>query len=55
LLPDYCAALTEQARETVDVPAKGKQPARKATVAMRYPRVSPAWLAQTKRWMARSA
>jgi len=40
LLPDYCAALTEQARETVDVPAKGKQPARKATVAMRYGPVS---------------
>jgi hypothetical protein len=36
LLPDYCAALPEQARETIDVPAKGKQPARKATVAMRY-------------------
>jgi hypothetical protein len=35
LLPDYCAALPEQARETIDVPAKGKQPARKATVAMR--------------------
>ena len=33
LLPDYCAALPEQARETIDVPAKGKQPARKATVA----------------------
>jgi hypothetical protein len=32
LLPDYCAALPEQARETIDVPAKGKQPARKATV-----------------------
>jgi hypothetical protein len=30
LLPDYCAALPEQARETIDVPAKGKQPARKA-------------------------
>jgi hypothetical protein len=24
LLPDYCAALPEQARETIDVPAKGK-------------------------------
>jgi Transposase DDE domain len=32
LLPDHCAALPEQARETIDVPAKGKQPARKATV-----------------------
>jgi hypothetical protein len=40
LLPDYCAVLTEQARDTVDVPAKGKQPARKATVAMRYGPVS---------------
>ncbi len=40
LLPDYCAALPEQARETIDVPAKGKQPARKATVAMRYGPVS---------------
>jgi Transposase DDE domain len=36
LLPDYCAGLPEQARETIDVPAKGKQPARKATVAMRF-------------------
>ena len=35
LLPDFCAALPEQARETIDVPAKGKQPARKATVAIR--------------------
>jgi hypothetical protein len=40
LLPDYCAALPEQARETIDVPAKGKQPARKATVAMRFGPVS---------------
>ena len=40
LLPDYCAALPEQARETIDVPAKGKQPAREATVAMRYGPVS---------------
>ena len=36
LLPEHCAALPEQARETIEVPAKGKQPARKATVAMRY-------------------
>ena len=36
LLADHCAALPEQARETIDVPAKGKQPARKATVAMRF-------------------
>jgi hypothetical protein len=40
LLPDYCAALPEQARETIDVPAKGKQPARKATVAMRFGPIS---------------
>jgi hypothetical protein len=24
LLPDHCAGLPEQARETIDVPAKGK-------------------------------
>jgi len=35
-LEDYCAALPEQARETIVVPAKGKQPARKAAVAMRF-------------------
>jgi hypothetical protein len=40
LLPGYCAALPEQARETIDVPAKGKQPARKATVAMRFGPIS---------------
>jgi Transposase DDE domain len=40
LLPDHCAALPEQARETIDVPAKGKQPARKATVAMRFGPIS---------------
>src|SRR6202521_4822143 len=34
------SALPQQARETIDVPAKGKQPARKATVAMRYGPVS---------------
>jgi hypothetical protein len=32
----HCAALREQARETIDVPAKGKHPARKATVALRF-------------------
>jgi hypothetical protein len=32
----HCAALPEQARETIDVPAKGKNPARKATVALRF-------------------
>jgi hypothetical protein len=36
LPPDYCAVLPEQAREMIDVSAKGKQPARKATVAMRF-------------------
>ena len=35
-LATLCAALPEQARETVDVPAKGKHPARKATVALRF-------------------
>jgi hypothetical protein len=39
-LPDYCASLPEQARETIDVPAKGNQPARKATVALRFGPVS---------------
>jgi Transposase DDE domain len=32
----HCAELREQARETIDVPAKGKHPARKATVALRF-------------------
>jgi hypothetical protein len=36
LLPDYCASLPEQAREMIDVPVKGKQPARSATVALRF-------------------
>jgi hypothetical protein len=36
LLPGYCTALPEQARDTIDVPAKGKQPARQATVALRF-------------------
>jgi hypothetical protein len=40
LLPEYCAALPEQARETIDVPARGNQPARKAVVAMRFGPVS---------------
>jgi len=40
LLPDYCAGLPEQARETIAVPAKGKQPARTATVALRFGPVS---------------
>jgi len=32
----HCAALCEQSRETIDVPAKGKHPARKALVALRF-------------------
>jgi hypothetical protein len=40
LLPDYCARLPEQARETIEVPARGNQPARQATVAMRFGPVS---------------
>jgi len=40
LLPDYCDGLAEQARETIEVPAKGKQPARTATVALRFGPVS---------------
>jgi hypothetical protein len=40
LLPEHCVALSEQARETIDVPAKAKQPAREATVAMRFGPVS---------------
>jgi hypothetical protein len=38
LLPDHRASLPEQARETIDVPAKGNQPAREATVALRFAR-----------------
>ena len=36
VLPDYCAGLAEQARHTVEVPAKGSKPARRATVALRF-------------------
>lgn len=36
LLPNHCAKLPEQARDVIDVPARGKQPARKATVALRF-------------------
>lgn len=39
-LGDHCVALSEQSRELVDVPAKGKQPARKTTVATRFGPVS---------------
>jgi len=40
LLPAFCATLAEQARDTIDVPAKGKQAARQATVALRFGAVS---------------
>lgn len=40
LLADYCDALAEQARETITVAAKGSQPARTATVAIRFAPVS---------------
>ena len=40
LLPDYCARVPEQARETINVPAKAGQPAREATVALRFGPVS---------------
>jgi len=36
LLSEYCAALPEQARESIAVPAKGKQPARQATAALHF-------------------
>jgi Transposase DDE domain len=36
LLPDYCSSLPERARQTIDVPAKGNHPGRKATVALRF-------------------
>lgn len=36
LLPAHCAALPEQGRDTIDVPPKGGQPARRATVALRF-------------------
>ena len=36
LLPEHCAALPEQARETIEVPPRGKQKARQATVAVRF-------------------
>jgi len=40
LLAEHCAALPEQARDPIDVPAKGKQPARQAVVALRFSAVS---------------
>ena len=36
LLPAHCASLPEQGRETIEVPAKGEQKARHATVALRF-------------------
>jgi hypothetical protein len=36
VLPGHCAALPEQARESVDIAAKGTQPARTATVAWHF-------------------
>jgi hypothetical protein len=36
LLPEHCAALPEQGRETIEVPPKGGQKARQATVALRF-------------------
>ena len=36
LLPESCAALPEQGRETIEVPPKGSQKARQATVAVRF-------------------
>jgi Transposase DDE domain len=36
LLPEHCAGLSEAGRETIEVPPKGKQKARQATVALRF-------------------
>ena len=36
LLPAHCAQLPEQGRETIEVPPKGQQKARRATVALRF-------------------
>jgi Transposase DDE domain len=36
LLPAHCASLPEQGRETIEVPPKGKQRTRQATVALRF-------------------
>jgi hypothetical protein len=35
-LPAYCAALAQAGRATIDVPPKGRQKARQATVALRF-------------------
>jgi len=40
LLPAHCDGLPEQGRETIEVPPKGSQPARKALVALRFDAIS---------------
>jgi hypothetical protein len=40
LLPEHCAGLPEQGRETLAVPPKGSQKARQATVALRFDAIS---------------
>ena len=40
LLSEHCAGLPEQGRETIAVPPKGSQPARQATVALRFDAIS---------------
>jgi hypothetical protein len=40
LLPAHCDGLPEQGRETIEVPPKGNQPARKALVALRFDAVT---------------
>jgi|SRR5665213_1422864 len=40
LLPAHCDSLPEQGRQTIEVPPKGSQPARKALVALRFDAIS---------------
>jgi hypothetical protein len=40
LLPEHCASLPEQGRETIDVPPKASRKARQATVALRFAAIS---------------
>jgi hypothetical protein len=40
LLPAHCDGQPEQGRETIEVPPKGSQPARKALVALRFDAIS---------------
>jgi len=40
LLPEHCAGLPEQGRETIEVPPKGNRKARQATVALRFGAIS---------------